>query len=178
MTEMSAAAIRADRPAPRRKKPRVPGTQPLRVLAAIDGSEHTGRVTKCLIDLYARREMIEVVLLSIQPEPQNGRLRGYGSFRREEVRDRLINDLGKRIVVSAARHLDAAGLGHKERIELGETTETIVRCAREEGCGLIVLAERPPGPLGRWLIHTTGLSAGSVAGAVSHLTQIPVMIAK
>lgn len=178
MTEISAEPSRTDLSAPRREQPAATATQPLRILAAIDGSEQTGRVTKCLLDLNARRAAIEIVLMSIQPAPQDGRLRGYGSFRREEIRDRLINDLGRRVVLSAARHLDAAGLGHKDRIEIGDTTETIVRCAREEGCGLIVLAEPPPGLLGRWLIRIAGRSAGSIAGAVSYLAQIPVMIAR
>ena len=123
------------------------------MLAVVDGTESSGRVTKYLLDLHARDGAFEVVLLNVQPKPEVGRLRGYGSFRRAEIDDRLINDLGKRVVTSAARHLDAVSIAHKDRIELGDTAETIVRCADEEKCDLIVLAEPKPGVVRQWLMR-------------------------
>ena len=129
------------------------------MLAVVDGTECAGRVTKCLLDLQTRNDAIEVVLLNVQPKPEVGRLRGYGSFRRTEIDDRLINDLGKRVVTSAARHLDAAGIVHKDRIELGDPAETIVRCADEEKCDLIVLAEPNPSQLRQWLMRTVESSS-------------------
>ena len=150
---------------------------PLRVLAVVDRSESSGRVTKYLLDLHARDVPCEVVLLSVQPMPEVGRLRGYGSFRRAEIDDRLINDLGKRVVTSAARHLDAASILHKDRIELGDAAATIVRCAEEEKCDLIVLAEPRPSIVRQWLMRNTGLVAGSIASVVIHLVPVPVLIA-
>ena len=151
---------------------------PLRVLAVVDGTESSGRVTKYLLDLYARDGAIEVVLLNVQPKPEVGRLRGYGSFRRAEIDDRLINDLGKRVVTSAARHLDAANIAHKDRIELGDPAEAIVRCADEEKVDLIVLAEPKPDVVRQWLMRTTGTVVHSVASVVIHFAQVPVLIAK
>jgi nucleotide-binding universal stress UspA family protein len=150
---------------------------PLRVLAVIDGSESSGRVTKYLLDLHARDGALDVVLLNVQPAPVVGRLRGYGSFRRGQIEDRLINDLGKRIVASAARHLDAASIAHKDRIELGDPPDTIVRCAEEEKCNLIVLAESRPNAVHRWLMRTTGAVISSVASVVIHLARMPVLVA-
>jgi nucleotide-binding universal stress UspA family protein len=162
-------------------KPKVKRTagkkSPLRVLAVVDGSESTGRVTKCLLDLHARDGALDVVLLNIQPLPAVGRLRGYGSFRRAEIDDRLINDLGKRVVASAARHLDAANIAHKDRIELGDTAGTIVRCADEEKCDLIVLGESQPSVVHQWLMRTTGAVIHSVASVVIHLARVPVLVA-
>jgi nucleotide-binding universal stress UspA family protein len=154
------------------------GNTPLRVLALVDGTEAAGRVTKCLLDLQARNDAIDVVLLNVQPAPATGRLRGYGSFRRADVDDRLINDLGKRAVTSAARHLDAAGIAHKDRIELGDPIETIVRCADEEKCDLIVLAEPDPGPLRQWLMKAGALTIHSVVSVVIHLANVPVLVAR
>lgn len=151
---------------------------PLRVLALVDGTEGSGRVTKCLLDLQARNDAIDVVLLNVQPAPATGRLRGYGSFHRADINDRLINDLGKRAVTSAARHLDAAGIGHKDRIELGDPVETIVRCANEEKCDLIVLAEPAPGALQQWLMKTSGIVVHSVASVVVLSASAPVLVAK
>jgi nucleotide-binding universal stress UspA family protein len=150
---------------------------PLRVLAVIDGSESSGRVTKYLLDLHARDGALDVVLLNVQPPPAVGRLRGYGSFRRAQIDDRLINDLGKRVVTSTARHLDAANIAHKDRIELGDLAETIVRCADEEKCDLIVLAESQPSALQRWLMRTTGAVIHSVASVVIHRARVPVLFA-
>ncbi len=149
----------------------------LRVLAVVDGSECTGRVMKCLIGLYVGRGPIEVVLLNVQPKPQDWRLRGYGWFQREAIHDRLINDLGKRVIASAARHLDGAGVAHKDRIELGEPGEIILRCAHEEGCDLIVLAEPRPSALRTWLMRALRLSIGSTASFVVHLARVPVVVA-
>ena len=147
------------------------------MLAVVDGSESSGRVTKYLLDLHARDVAFEVVLLNVQPMPEVGRLRGYGSFRRAEIDDRLINDLGKRVVMSAARHLDAASILHKDRIELGNPADTIVRCADDEKCDLIVLAELRPGVVRQWLMRKTGLVVGSIASVVIHLAPVPVLIA-
>ena len=88
----------------------------LKVLAVIDGSERTGRVLDYLKGPALHRTALEVVLLNMQPEPEEGRLRGYGSFKKQVIRDRLINDLGRRVVSSASRRLDQVGIVHKERI--------------------------------------------------------------
>jgi nucleotide-binding universal stress UspA family protein len=152
--------------------------QPLRILAVVDGSQGTGRVLKYLLDQCLGGEGMEVVLLNIQPEPTEWRMRGYGWFKREATRDRLINDIGERVVTSAGRSLDAAGIKHKDRIELGRPTETIPRCAREEDCDLILMAQLDLGAIRRWLMRTTSVSIGSVASIVIHLADIPVVVVR
>jgi len=163
-------------------EPRAKGTaerkSPLRVLAVVDGSENSGRVAKYLLDLHARDGAIAVVLLNIQPKPEVGRLRGYGSFRRAEIDDRLINELGRRVITSAGRHLDAASIVHKDRIELGDPVETILRCADEENCDLIVLADPKPGMVRQWLMRTSGVVTHSVASVVIHFANAPVLVAR
>jgi nucleotide-binding universal stress UspA family protein len=151
---------------------------PVRVLAVVDGTECAGRVTKYLLDLKSRNAAIEVVLLNVQPKPEVGRLRGYGSFRRTDVEDRLINDLGRRVVMSAARHLDAASIAHKDRIELGDLVDAIVRCADEEKCDLIALAESKPDTMRQWLMRTTGFVFHSAASVVVHLANAPVLVVR
>jgi nucleotide-binding universal stress UspA family protein len=150
----------------------------LRILATVDGSECTGRVMKYLLGLHALHAPFEVVLLNIQPEPGDWRLRGYGWFKRETIRERLVDDLGRPALASAGRRLDGAGIAHKDRIELGEAADTIVRCAREEECDFIVLAEHAPGAVRRWLMRSAGVSIGSVASIVIGLAHVPVVVAK
>jgi nucleotide-binding universal stress UspA family protein len=152
--------------------------QTLKVLAAVDGSQCTSFVLKRVIEINETRGAIDVVLLNVQPQPQEWRLRGYQSFKRKEVEDRLIGDLGGRVVASAARQLDAVGIPNRYRIELGEPAEVIVRCACEEGCDLIVLAESSPCGVRRWLMKAMTLAVGSAASVVVHLAPMPVLVAK
>jgi nucleotide-binding universal stress UspA family protein len=165
----------ASRPVRKRRDAAVP---PLRILAVVDGSERTGRVIKYLLDLQARGVRLDVVVLNVQPEPEDWRLRGYGWFRREAIRERLVGDLAQPVVASAGRQLDAAGIAHKDRIELGDASETTIECAREEGCDAIVLAEAAPGPVRRLLMRTAGVTVGSTAGAVIAFADVPVVVAK
>lgn len=149
-----------------------------KILAAVDGSERTGRVLEYLIGLAESGFPIEVVVLNVQPEPEDWRLRGYGSFKQDEIHDRLVNDLGKPIVASVGRRLDQGGITHKDRIELGEPAETILRCANEESCDLIVVSEPRPGAFRRWFTRTAGLTFGSVASDITQLAEVSVVVVK
>jgi nucleotide-binding universal stress UspA family protein len=152
-------------------------SRPLRILALVDGSECTGRVIKYLLQQHALGVPFEVTLLNVQPQPQDWRLRGYGWFKREAIRERIIADLAQPTLAHTGRQLDGVGIAHRERIELGEASETIVRCAREENCDLIVLAEASPGAVRRWLMHSARVSIGSVANAVGTFAHVPVVVA-
>ena len=110
--------------------------RPLRVLAVIDGSERTGRVIDFALGLAPEGRGIEVILLGVIPEPPDGRLRGYGSFKSKEIHARLKDLMGARAVAAAARRLDQAGITHKDRIEVGAPAEAILRVADEEACDM------------------------------------------
>ncbi|MBI4274149.1 MAG: universal stress protein [Rhizobiales bacterium] len=101
-----------------------------------------------------------------------------GSFKHDEIHDRLVDDLGKPIITSVGRTLDQGGIAHKDRIELGEPVQTIIRCANEERCNLIVVSEPRAGVIRRWLARTAGLSFGSVASNVVQLAEVPVIVVK
>jgi nucleotide-binding universal stress UspA family protein len=150
----------------------------LRILAVVDNPENTARVIQYLLDLHGRQARFEVVLLNIRPEPEDWRLRGYGWFKREEIRERLINDLARPAVMNAGQHLNRVGIAHKDRIELGRAADTILRCAHEEKCGLVVMAETNPGVIRRWLLRSARISVGSVASVVIGLAQVPVIVVK
>ena len=81
-----------------------------KALVVIDGSERTGRVIEYALRLAQDGRGVEVVLLGIVPEPADGRLRGYGSFKRDEIRARLKDVIGQRAVAAAARRLEQAGV--------------------------------------------------------------------
>jgi nucleotide-binding universal stress UspA family protein len=89
-----------------------------------------------------------------------------------------VNDLARPVVASVGRRLDQADIAHKDRIELGDPAETILRCADEEQCDLIVVAEPRLGALRRWFTRTTGLSFGSIASTVAQIAEKPVIVVK
>ena len=152
-----AAPARAAPNAPRAKK--VPA--PLRLLAVVDGTERTNRVLDYIVTLAQGRDAIEVIVLNVQTKREDARLRGYQSFKQDEVDDRLINDLGAPIVGSASRLLDKVSIQHRSKVLIGEPVQTILRCAAEEDCDSIVIGERRPEGIRRWISATAGLTLGS-----------------
>lgn len=159
-------------------KARGASSKPLRVLVVIDGSERAGRVIENVIGLSSERRPLHPVLLAVVPETPDGRLRGYGSFKREDVLARLVEAFGKRPLAAAGRRLDQARLPHKDRIEIGDAVETVLRIAGEEGCDLIVLGQAPPGRLGRWLPGIVGLAPATVTSRVVQQADVPVVVVK
>jgi len=96
-----------------------------KVLVVIDGSERTGRIIEYALSLAQNGQHPEVVLLGVVPQPPEGRLRGYGSFKRDELHARLKGVLGERAIAAAARRLDQAGVSHEDRIEVGDPAESL-----------------------------------------------------
>lgn len=148
------------------------------VLVVIDGSERTGRVIEYAVSLAQGGRGLEVVVLGVVPEPPDGRLRGYGSFKRDEIHARLKDAIGQRAVAAAARRFDQAGVSHRERIEVGDPAETILRVAGEEGCDVVLLGDSPAGAFRRWLPKVIGLTVATVASQVAQLAAVPVVVVK
>jgi hypothetical protein len=150
----------------------------VKILAVVDGSVRAADVLEFVIAQVGNRSLSEVVLLNVQPMPEDWRLRGYGSFKQAEIRDRLINDCGRPIVTSAGSRLARAGIAHKVRIEIGEVAETAERCAREEGCNQIVVSEPRSGALRRWLARQAGITIGSVVSQLLELSERAVVVVR
>lgn len=177
MTAAPSKAVEAQ--ASRRRKEASPAgkARVRKVLVVVDGSERTGKVLEQARALASSDKPIEVVLLNVQPAPVDGRLRGYGSFKREAIEARL-DGLGKRAVTAAGRVLSHYSIRHTSRIELGDVVETIFRVAGEEGCDLIVVADAPPGRLQKAVQKATGVLIATPAGQVAQLAEIPVIVVK
>lgn len=177
MTTIEPPIKTEQRPAtPRRRA--ASNTHPLRVLAVIDGSEHTGRVIEYALSLAESGRTLDVVLLAVVRKPADGRLRGYGSFKRDEIHARLKEAMQERAVGAAARRFDQAQIAHKDRIEIGEPVETILRIAREEGADIILVGDGPAGTVRRWLPKAIGLALATTAGQVAEQAEVPVVVVK
>ena len=148
--------------------------RPLRALAVVDGSERSGRLLEFLMGMAALP--LSVVVLNVQPAPEDWRLRGYLSFKSDEVWDRLVNDLGAPIVKDFGRRLSEAGVAHSEVVRLGTLTESVLDCQREEGCGMILVTEAAPGPTRRWLLRMFRTSFRSSAAELVQLADVPVIV--
>jgi nucleotide-binding universal stress UspA family protein len=149
-----------------------------RVLAVVDSSQQANGVVEFLNEFAKTRPATEVIVLNVQPTPENWRLRGYESFKRDEVIDRLINDLGKPIVFGIGQRLQRAGITFRTRVEVGNAIDVILRCSTEARCGLVVIGDSRPGKLRQWIARNAAISFGSVACSVTQLSKIPVAITK
>ena len=147
-------------------------------MAAVDGSERSNGIVDYLTTLAKTGKPIEVIVLNVQPLSESFRLRGYGSFKQDEIRDRLIADLGKPIVDGVERRLRKAGIAAAARVEIGEPVETILRAATAENCDLIVVGHPYPGPWRQWIAQHAGITFGSVATTLVQLAALPVVVAK
>jgi nucleotide-binding universal stress UspA family protein len=176
MTTIDTAYDQQDRPILRRTT--TPRARPQKVLAVIDGSEQTGRVIEYALNLADSGKPLDLVLLAVVRNPPDGRLRGYGSFKREEIHARLKEQMQTRAVGAAARRFDQAKLSHKDRIEIGDPVETILRVAREEGAELILIGDEPAGTVRRWLPKATGLALATTASQIVQQAAMPVVVVK
>jgi nucleotide-binding universal stress UspA family protein len=151
---------------------------PLRLLAVVDGSERTNRVVDYMVAMAERREVFEAVVLNVQQKSGEARLRGYQTFKQNEVDGRLIEDFGGPIVASVGQRLDKAGIRHTERVAIGDPIRTILKVVTEERCDAVVIGETGS-PWQRWLAAKVGLSIGmSPASRLAALAQVPVIVAK
>ena len=148
---------------------------PLRLLAVVDGTECTNRVLDYIVTLAQGRDAVDVIVLNVQTMREDDRLRGYQSFKQEEVHERLINDVGAPIVGNAGRRLNKAHIPYRSEVLIGEPVQTIVRCAAEEDCDSIVIGQRPPEGMRGWISVTLGLSPVQRLLAAAN---IPVVVLK
>jgi nucleotide-binding universal stress UspA family protein len=153
-------------------------TRPAKLLVVVDGSERAGRVIEYALGLAPNGKQREIVLLGVVRQPDDARLRGYGSFKRDQINAHLKDALGRRSMSAAARRFDQAGVAHKDRMEVGDPVETILRVANEEGCDLILVADAPAGVVQRWLPKAVGLSVATIAGQVAQQAVVPVVVVK
>ena len=152
--------------------------RPTKLLVVVDGSERAGRVIEYALGLVPNGKHREIVLLGIVRQLDTARLRGYGSFKQEQINAHLKDAHGRRFTSAAAKRFDQAGVAHKDRIEVGDPVETILRVASEEKCDLILVADAPGGAVQRWLPKAIGLSLATVAGQVAQQAAVPVVVVK
>ena len=151
----------------------------LRFLAVVDGSECTNRIVDFILAVAPRKDATEVVILNVQDRHFDARLRGYQSFKKEEIEDRLVNELGLPIVNSVNSRLQKAGVVSFAKVRIGDPVPTILRCVAEDNCDVIVIGKSRPRGLRRWIRAVTGLRlASSLAFRLISAAPTPVVVVK
>jgi nucleotide-binding universal stress UspA family protein len=141
----------------------------LKMLIAIDGSEHAQRAMGAVARLASQTKGIEVVLLNVQEGPLY-----YGElppFDYESIESRQSQH--QRTLLEAAL-TEARRLGLDTvatQAERGATATEIVRVAAERGVDQIVMGTHGRGAVG-------GLFLGSIAQRVVHLAKVPVLLVR
>lgn len=140
----------------------------LRVLLAVDGSQHALRAVEHVLRLREAGCALEVFLLNVQMPLQTGHVR---IFIAHESLDEHYRDEGLAALHEASAQLERAGQKFATHIAVGNAAETIVHYASEKAIELVVI-----GTHGR-----TGLRSvvmGSVAREVLSLSPVPVTVVR
>jgi len=142
----------------------------MKILLAVDGSKHSLKAVKCLIehaDWYREKPAVELVNVHL-PIP---RIRGMGAVVSASQVRRYYDREGNAALSKARKLLDAAGIGYSRRILVGPVAESIVRQARLTRCDLIMIGTRG-------MSAAANLLLGSCATRVVNISPIPVLLVK
>jgi nucleotide-binding universal stress UspA family protein len=142
----------------------------LRILVAIDGSEHSARTVKHVIRMKdGMRQKLEVLLLNVQPPIPMKNVLFDGRLSEVHRLEEPLKQQGARELAPAATALGAAGVECQLHVEIGEPAPAIARFAKTHHCEMIVMGTRGMGAI-------ASLFLGSVATKVVHLSPLPVLL--
>jgi len=140
----------------------------LKILIPVDGSDHSQRAVKQVLDLAASGAALEIFLLNVQLPIASGHAR---MFVTQDDVDAYHREEGLAALAGARALLDGTGLPCTHHIAVGRVAETIVRFARERGVDKIVMGTHGRGGLLEVLM-------GSVAREVLRDATVPVLLVK
>ena len=142
----------------------------MRVLVAVDGSEHSLSAVRGFIahaEQYRRNPEIELVNVQfpVHMFPNMNLVVSKADI------ERYYQEEGNASLAEARKLLDLAGLPYSAHVLVGSPAEAIIQLASDRRCDLIVI-----GTHGR--TATANLLLGSVATKVLHLSTVPVLMAR
>ncbi|HTO50419.1 MAG TPA: universal stress protein [Burkholderiales bacterium] len=140
----------------------------LKILLAVDGSESAARAARKLIETagwYKEPPAVELIGVHL-PVP----LVGFSDVvvSRQTV-ERYYQEEGEKMLATARRLLDAAGIKYVPHILIGQIAQTIVEHARKSGCQMIYMGTRG-------MTAVSNVVMGSTATKVLHLADVPVVL--
>ncbi len=149
-----------------------------KVLIAVDGTRGSKAVLTAFYNMVRPPE--EVVLLHVErPGGKSLMYEMLGEAEMSTLREALegtghkeaMDRKAEKVLAFYRRELEEAGVGVKTVMRFGQPAEEILKAARQEGAGLIIMGSSGSRGWGR-------LIAGSVADDVRRTAGIPVLVAK
>lgn len=141
----------------------------LKILIAVDGSEHADRAIEAVGKMSQSALQLEAFLLCVSPEPMF-----YGDYTAATIQ-KIEEDQKKHqtaLLAKATQHAQAQGLKLGEPARAyGVIANEIVRIAQERQADQIAMGTRGMGAVGNMLL-------GSVAQKVIHQSPVPVLLVK
>lgn len=138
------------------------------LLIPVDGSESSLKAVKHAIAMVHDGFAAHIHVLHVMPlvypmdelQPPD-----YSLIEKAQKRQ------ARRILDTAAKLLEAAGLEYTEHVAEGTVSERIVEYARSRKCDGIIMGTRGMSAFGNWVL-------GSTANRVVHATDIPVTLVR
>lgn len=140
----------------------------MKILLPVDGSPHSDRVTRHVIQLAQHCSTYEIILLNVQTPIDASEVLGHMPAREIEATQET---RGGDAMASARVLLDAAGVAYQPKVVLGPVAESIAGIAGERRCDAIVM-----GSHGASFI--TSVLMGSVVAETIRLAPCPVTVVK
>lgn len=140
----------------------------MKILLAVDGSEHSIRAARHVINAVTGCEKHEILLLNVQEPIDAPEIRSH--MKASEI-EAMQETRGGDALASVRKVLDEANVSYTPVVLIGPLAETIVQFAADQGCDKIVMGTRGLGALGSALL-------GSVSQKVLQLTDLPVTLVK
>jgi len=140
----------------------------MKILLAVDGSEHSRRAAGYVIRLVRGCAESEVRVLNVQPPIDAPELRSHLP-EREIVA--MQESRGGDALAPVRAQLEQAGVVCVPEVAIGEIAETIVARARESDCDTIVMGSHGAGTL-------TSMLLGSVTSDVIRRGDCPVTVVR
>lgn len=137
------------------------------LLVPVDGSPNANRAVAHAIVLAKAMPQTKIILLNVQEQLE----RWYAHGLSGEASRQHLQELGRTQTAEARRLLDQAGCDYELLIRFGMPAEAIAKCAKEHGCGGIVMGTRGLSDFGN-------LFLGSTSFKVVHLADVPVTLVK
>ncbi|MBI3146303.1 MAG: universal stress protein [Pseudogulbenkiania sp.] len=140
----------------------------MRILMALDGSEHALRAIDYLLRLRAAVSDLEVHLLNVQVPLESGHVRMFVSH--DDLQE-YYREQGQAALKEGRERLEQAGMACTVHVAVGHSAETIAHFAHQRGFDTIVMGSHGHTGLGHLLL-------GSVTSEVIRLSDIPVTVVK
>jgi nucleotide-binding universal stress UspA family protein len=141
-----------------------------RILIAVDGSPHSGKVAKAAIRQAAackQRPELHLVYVHLPIPTLGGAIKPVG----HEALQRYYREEGEDALRGAKNLIDRAGLSCALHILVGPVAQSLASKAKKLKCDMIVMGTHGMGAV-------SGMLLGSVAAKTVHLAPCPVMLVR